>query len=759
MKFYTLAEFREIINCYVNKLNEHLSECKETENRLEEWEENVDWKTYQASIQNNGSYLETHYHKEAIKSAGTLLTAEAYFKTFKMYIDHLGQYADKLGHKDLELSEAEIEAQELVEYVSYYKNTADAKNGKNGTYTALAVKHVYIDWPLQFSRGSKEVENVSLVDSMGIGEAKFMVEDALLESMKTRADLAIALIYINKKKYEADSVALNTHFLKVLSKVSDRKLCDWVYYLANIDKSKVASLTEEVLKTYREDLWSDMTKSADAVALNSDYWRPIPFLSHDDTPNDEALRSYFRDTVLANLGKSISEVDKYFKTQLQEELKGIKEQYEALKNKLHEAIAKLPEFTDEETKYKVDKKVSEVMTKLSTSLNKARKDIAKTEKDKREKILEEIKPLLQEPATFEVVGSDQGPSNQYTDTVKKSLANNGIDVLGDCFCNLITTIDWAICDNIKSSVKEECQVTRIEQNLKDCKTIIVNEAIQSTKGKNTKGIVLSENLNEGTTLENNLTSCLEIYYDKAINCVMNLFEDIRPQTDSDNLDDCNLVGRELYCYYRNREKIYDTIMKRFALGGKCAAITQEDINEVKSKIISKIKADLKTYYPVDNKEDAEWLRSFAASLPKAFRELKADLNAFLDSTIDLSVVVGRHMGQKKRKVILNVSLDYTEELTAAAQFWASLSLIDSKLRKLIYESYEETFRTGKVFDQEIVRPLLNNVFNFHVHASDTHTESYVQLMSYLSQAINNQLSKSDDSLCKLMADELRSIMM
>ena len=88
VEFYTEDEFKSIINCYVENLNKDLVKHNNTE-LLPKWEIGT-LSDYKIEVEECESFATNCFSADTIDGIGTLVTADAYFKTFKdLYIEAL----------------------------------------------------------------------------------------------------------------------------------------------------------------------------------------------------------------------------------------------------------------------------------------------------------------------------------------------------------------------------------------------------------------------------------------------------------------------------------------------------------------------------------------------------------------------------------------------------------------------------------------------------------------------------------------------
>ena len=455
--FLGKEDFRIIINEYVTQLNK-------AKDLFEPWEKDVTLEDYFKSIKEKDFYLkdENPFPIEPIEGTGTTVPANKYYETFKLYIDHVDDYIDSIGDDPLPLSKKDIEAGKLVPYVSYKK---DVKQNDSEEYClALAVKEAIVNWPLQTTNG-EDLGALRLVDTMGIGEAKFLVETDLLDVVKKHADLAIALCRILAENETKDKPE-NLSFIKVLSYLRDRKMEDWVYYLCNTqDKAGISNSTTNELK---KQLWKEMKNNKDDFKLEDSYWSAFSFIKNGKE-NETEIIDYFVSIVLGNLDKNISDVDDFFISELKKQRDEYKRRMAEILSNMKKCLKVLPSFSDSQKTKEIDNEVSVIFLALNHSLDRVRMELFNRDEELRKTIIKSVEPILKDAEIFDLY--DIQPIEFDIEIAFNPIFKSAVNAINFAICTRDGfDISWK---DIKETVVERISKTE-NMSLSDCIELALN---------------------------------------------------------------------------------------------------------------------------------------------------------------------------------------------------------------------------------------------------------------------------------------------
>lgn len=715
IKFLSTEEFNKIINEYVLQLNKELQ--RQNKSQFPLWDfSKCTLREFCTKIKAHSSYNSHNFGKSTISGVDTIVTADKYFETFTFYIDNCSHYASYLDHVDEPLTESQINEGKLVPYVSYKKST---------DYTgepycrALAVREAIVNWPLR-TVNDEDLGSIRLVDTMGIGEAKFCVEEDLLKIVREHADLAVALCRILSDNDNAENIN-NSCFIKVLSKIRDRKMEDWVYYLCN--KEDNAHITDDTVESFQKQIWKEMQGNADHFILNEDYWDSINFIEKG-RENSTAIVDYFVNVVLGNLENNISNVDNYFLVKLQEEYENcINGQNKILKS-LKSCLNVLPSFSDIDKTKKIDEQVDTIITELNQRLKDFRAELFEKDTILCKQIINSVRPILKDPEVFSVYGIKDV---QYH--VKAA------------FDNLFKNALLAINELIISS--ESLDIKWI-----DIKKEVINKA------------VVNSNLDK-STVEKRIEqagSFFENYLNKSCQAIATNIKRIKTNL---NVDDpkhsCNYTGRELEFFIHTREQLYEAIWDKMSLASEQVGITDKDVTDVKESLCVVVRDIMKKHniFVTSEEKPITWMQDFTNQIQSdAFGSAIQD---FLDSVIDLPSIVDDQTGKELRRNLLNVSLIYTDEFTAAKSIWNSLCMLDIILRNDLLHKYEKTFQEYNVY-VNLVTPLFDNVFCTDQNDYGKFmSEPYKEFKAYIKNVVAENYEKEDTAKCADVAHLFREL--
>ena len=746
--FYTEKEFKKIFNTYIDNFNLVLS--KDSKATFPSWNPKTSsLSDFCKKLQQHESFKYDNFENIQIPGIDTMISARDYFETFeKFYVSGCSDYYDVLTGEKRGFNYKEIMNGDLVPYVSYKKKVSD---NKPTSFVALGVKEVIVNWPLQTRKDQGEVIDLgklALVDTMGIGEAKFLVEEDLREIVKSRADLAIALCKIHNEKddFEANH-AQDKKFLKVISGLKDRKPKDWVYYLAN--EHAETGITEKVVNDFRDAVWDYIGKGKDKFELNKSYWNSLQFMLEDDsdnnnkslTVNTEAIIDYLINTVLANLTSDIKEIDKYF-------IKEVSSVYD----KACQYRDKIKKLFDDLNKVSVDisdeKKLLEISTQktmeaLVTSAKETRTKVAKENKSLCEYILDSVYPLLFEPEIYRIFNISLPEDNLFLKWNTVSIGEQSVSKLKE------TGFREALIFNILAEFNHFLVApNKHEASYKEVKSYFEKELVDTDDMKDDKDYYFE-------LLKHKF---FEDLFNKTKDAIKN---DFVPVVESaagiteghDNEKKAifeNLVGRELQVFYLKREDILKGIWER--LDTTVSATLNKELTDYFTKKTSTVLNDFaksifetlvndSTIQDSGNVSDyKQWLGSFISKSKN--KKLINATETLLHTTIDLNGIVTQMRANDLLKNMCNVSLEYTSPKDAAYSFFYCLFVIDRELRCALWKMYTETFN-----DYGIYAPALNMFMNTVLcvnNFSEIKTEEYNEFKELIKKEKQRSFETSED---------------
>lgn len=710
--FYTIKEFEIIFNTYIENFNKVLE--TERKKSFPKWNHKTkNLNDFCEELKKHESFDDTNFENKQIPGLETMISAIDYYNTFsEFYVKGCEDYYDILGESPRPFKDNEIMQGKLVPFASYKKNLNDTKPT---SFIALGVKEILAYWPLQAS-SNEQYENLgklALVDTMGIGEAKFRVEEDLREIIKSRADLAIALckIHNDKDDFEANHQQ-DKKFLKVLSGLKDRKPEQWVYYLAN--EHADSGITPSVVEEFRDKIWETIGKGADKFELNKDNWRSLPFMiksSEEDYQNglevnyDEIAR-YLVQTVLANLTRDIDKIDQYFIDKAKSEYTKAKSYIEKLQLLFKKLSGSTIDISDESKLLEIS--TQNTIQALINSTKAVRSEVAKENPTLCSHIIDSVYPLLFEPELYRIFNI--------------SIPNDNI-FLNWKVGNKSSSVDLSVLEN-----DTQFRETIIYNILSELNYYLVNPSRHDSSFREAKTYLESE-LKDTEALQDDLP-----YYQELLNS--KFFENIYNQTKEVITNDLipivrygsqvteghdnekkaifeNHVGRELEIFYTKREDILKGIWNRLDTSD-CESVNKEltdyfnnKTNEIVDKFAKAIYDTLCNDGTIDNENIVDyknWLLQFVEK-SKSTKLIKVTQD-FINTQIDLNSIVTKMRANTLLKNMCKVELCYDTPEDAAYSFFDCLFRIDRELRLAFWHMYTETFK-----DYGIYAPALNIFMN------------------------------------------------
>lgn len=710
VSFYTTKEFANILNEYVCQLNKVLDGVK-----FEEWDitkENIS--EFCKRIKNNKAYNPHCFGKNSIPGVDTGVFADLYFETFQMYIDNVDQYKSWLDHGKVSLTEQQIENGELIKFVSYRKSLID----DSFSCIALAVQQADVHWPL-VTQNDEDLGAIKLVDTMGIGEAKFCVESDLLKIVKEHADLAICLCRIHSNTQNPE-LKENSSFIKVLSNIRDRKLEEWVYYLCNKEDS--VEISDETVEKLRKQIWKEMQNNAEFFQLNPAYWASIPFVK-DKQPNANEIVNFFVNTVLGSLEKTITDIDEFFVEKLDDiHRDNIKSQNDIL-DSLSECITILPTFSDVQKNKEIDNEVDVILIDINQALKSVRARLFDKDEQLRQNIIDSIKPILKDPELFNIYGVE------------------GLDFdIRAAFSKIFATVISAINYEVRKR-------DGVNMSWKDIEQDVISNVSKKVKEQNVPNLIKDQ------------SEFFSRYLSSACRAIIASLNYIKSNL---NIDDpkrsCNFSGRELEFFIEKREELYGAIWEKMSLSSEKVGVSDKDVAIVKDELCKAVIDVLSSHSVIDVSSDRSSLVTFVDFVKLIdSKDLSREVREFVESSINLPEIVDDQTGKELRLNLLSVNLNYSDEITAAKSTWECLFNLDMNLRKGLLVKYEKTFEAYNVF-VNLVTPLYDRVFCVNQNEKGKlNSDAYKDFKAYIRNMVAQNYEKKDSVKCAEAAKEFRKI--
>lgn len=737
--YYTKEEFKNnVFNDFIKNLNIAIDDYNKDKHKkvshFPEWNGKESLATFCENLRNSDSFKDEFFLKKQITGIDTLIRAVEYFITFKeLYIERVSDYASFLDHSADTLDLQQINDGELVPYVSYKQKPDD---DKVTSCLALAVKEVIIDWPLQTSN-NEDLGKLSLVDTMGIGEAKFSVEENLLEIVRQRADLAIALCRIKDKEDNFDvNHEQDKKFLGVLSKLQDRKPQSWVYYLANVQAN--GEIQEDTISDIKNALWDYMVQGCDGFSLNKHYWSFLEFCKKDElgnnTPNSDAIVQYFVSFVLANLKKDIEKIDDDFISQAEKDFNEVKQYIDRLKLLFTKLIGVGIDIVDEDTL--LDTSVDSVIKDITNELVELSATISQENDIHCKKIMDKVYPLLCEPELFRKL-------------------NINIDEKENLFIKFEAPNPEL--KKYEDTDKRELLVFHILSQLNFYR---VHPGFQGKSFDEAKDYVLKQ-FENNSNWKSEIKSIREFINQSFFEKVYRLTEDriktivlnrINPQIDmfDEQKQEIykNEVGRELQYFYKMREEILFGILGRVNTDDKKNADAEltkyftEQTKSVVERVCRVIREQLQNggidLNQQENQDDIQWIKDFASK--SKGKSLMAAVEEFVGISIRLNAIVTKKQADELLENLCMVDLKYRNRKEAAYSTFASLFIIDRQLRYTLWRMYVKTFENFGIYKTH-----LDGFYNkvFAIYQNDN-TNALQEFRSVIKRMKKQKFEDSDE---------------
>lgn len=744
--FYTKGEFRDIINTYVKELNNSKIEDKPP---LPELKEDDDIKDYCTKlIQDDKTFNTTNYKSRDYHSKTGILITD-YFDTFKRYVQNVNDYLKYLGHKEERLYEKEINNKELEPFVSYRfpKDQKATKEKDHELYCrAFAVKEAKIYWPLVC--GETDLGYVSFVDTMGIGEPKFLVEQDLLDIVKSRADLALALCCLKSNDDSFDSGhEQDKNFLSLLSKLKDRELQNWIYYLCNRHSD---SCNEE---NFKEKILKQMEQGDDGFSLKPEYWESLRF-KMEDKINTGDIADFLKSKLLRHLESDIERMDDFFISDAENTIEDLYEKMRKWSTALELLLGAVPSMASK--KEHVD---YEVLT-LFKNFREAIKDLLNTMNAKNEThcktITGDIYPLLSNPEIFAIIKTDR-PDIEFKSTEKND--NNVYDLRQDEKTRHSIMIALNNCRREYPDLESKGILDQYERDLNDEESKAKNK-VQELKnyiGKNKEFLV--EWLDD--------TAKVITYINQRI-CAQ-----VDPTPENYEVQ---TFGRELRCFYELREKIFKGVYDRTKNIKRCIDDSEKDNDQPQKEDSNQSQGGKKlTLYEYFNGKGSDYegetqklQKEIANKLfgiydsamndnhepvagTERLRKLANDdkegplgkaISDFLEKKVDLNEIVRTKAKNNLLDSLLHVNLQYHGIEDIAYSFFRCLFDIDYRLRTRLCEMYIDTFREYHIYET-LYRNFFNDVFDYNAESKP----AYLRLKNIIEERISKNYDSTDIGKC------------
>jgi len=745
--FYTTSEFEEIINDYIGNLNKDLSK--------QGWETFPKWDSFNKSITVFCSELKTHpsyddhkFTQDQIEGFETKIDAKDYFATFSsLYVDKCSDYSPVLDSDPKSFSCAEIMAGQLIPYVSYknFLTDDDVTSCK-----ALGVKEVIVQWPLFASdTGTEPLGKIALVDTMGIGEPKFSVEKDLLNIIKERADLAISLCKIENDQDDFEAKHDNDkRFLKVLRELRDRLPQHWVYYAAN--KHANSGITEDVVRKFKNRLWTEMQTGTESFSLNKDYFEAFEFMLEDGMKdgkkkykiNSPAIKEYFITTVLSHLEDDIEKIDKYFIDKAEDVYDNAIRYRSNLINLFTNIDACSLDVSDEDTE--LDKATDTTLDVVLNAVIAAREQIMQENQSLCDKIMETVYPLLCEPEVYKLYGIKIPKDNLFADKIK-----SGNSTLNDTRFREVKI--FIILNELN------LYITRPENHnakFEEAKNFLLSE-IEKNEKVNSE-LSYYEELLKKPFFEEIFEQTKQAIANSVYQVTPLAGSKINPKKESTSSSiEMSLIkmirndfGRELQYFYRKREDVLQGILERLDTTASKNA-NQDLVLFFQEKTKSTLNLFCKAIYdalkdeglvqPVKNDDYVKWYIEFINNKGK---HLQADTEVFLNTRIDLNKIVTEDQADKLLESLYRINLRYNSPKDAAYCFFASLFVIDRQIRYSLWEMYTSTFESYGIY-YEPVQKYLEKVFCIN-SAGHTKSDAFMEFRKIIRNIKKDSFANSDD---------------
>ena len=159
-------------------------------------------------------HLDLDYVKNNLSDSRS---ASSTFLHLKKYVEHFAEYADRIGKTTTEKDPLKIRL-----YVAQYD-----VNG-NPTYLFLAVKEVHIYTGFEY----KDAGNITLVDTIGLGDTALGIKDKMFSTLKEDSDAAIILRRPDEFRDHV-STEDNRMMDEIAAAMEGRGIDKWLFYVIN----------------------------------------------------------------------------------------------------------------------------------------------------------------------------------------------------------------------------------------------------------------------------------------------------------------------------------------------------------------------------------------------------------------------------------------------------------------------------------------------------------------------------------------------
>lgn len=742
--FYSTKEFRRIINSFVEKLNIFLT--KKGIMTFSLWDEGKTLSMFIDDIKANTSYNSNLFNNVIDPEIGSQ-PLHQYFESFEDYINGYSQYSKYIGKDFIGLDAKQLEDGKLIPFVSYI----GANNEKS--YLGLLVKEAIVDWNI-----NPELGKIILVDTMGIGEARFLIEEDLLATINSRADLGIALCKINSNSNGYSSSNRNTEFLRLLTAptLQERQMENWIFYACNLEDNQSNPITGESIQNYKKELYVDVAGSQLPLSRNKfDAFRFGTFNDNGEViPNKKEAYSFLSDMVLNGVENVVSSLDDYLIKCADKYLDELLSQIEQIYKKLEDIKEKLPSTYNLSDHKRINKEVDNICDHLYDEMEILSRQVEEENIERRNRVKESIFPILCKPEIFIHAIQDAERFKINISEEKSALSifdcssNNQEDDTDEYFDKMEAVFYVfkhmnSICEHlIKDGTPErkinfknvferlKAELENVEESDRDNVYDIELETLTSQKG------------------------LVEVIYKLSLRVISSLKYSMSSQTDSSLLTNGeesqfdDTVGRELKNYYENREMILKGIRKRidsveytYANQSEKQSLGSYFKNETES-VISRIAKALHQNIVGEKKVSnyINWLKTFAPQ--EDYPHLNVAINKLLQTHIDLFKIAISKQKDTYLKTLLNVNISYTNETEAAYSFYSNLFEIDYMLRMRLYEMFIDSFTDSKLYENEIME-FEKAALGMHSQKA-SRTDAYEELRELISIHAEEKLSTSNE---------------
>ena len=221
-------------------------------------------------------------------------------------IEHFGEIRDLYGQGDLVLRDKG----QIAEYVAQNNGVKLGDPGHRDYYKYLAVEKADIYCPFYEDCGS-----LVLVDTIGLGDTQYGIEEAMLETVDKECDAAIVVTMPMSGVQESDLKLYNS----LKERFQRRDMSKWLFYLANKNVGVSDNRVDAFVKGIREGNFS------------------VCYCETADCSDFDEVRDNFMNPLLERLLGNMDDIDAAYLTELEETEAVIRKKYEVFVSELPEA--------------------------------------------------------------------------------------------------------------------------------------------------------------------------------------------------------------------------------------------------------------------------------------------------------------------------------------------------------------------------------------------------------------------------------------